>query len=82
MYKSLEEISVVGSQNSSVTSSTNPFPYSISHSLSRVFDYHKLSPSYRSFMCKISSNVEPTSFSENIVLVPEWKKAIDVELEA
>ena len=33
-------------------------------------------------MCKISSNVEPTSFSENIVLVPEWKKAIDVELEA
>ena len=32
-------------------------------------------------MCKLSSNVESASFSE-VVLVPEWKKAIYVELEA
>nr|CAN80551.1 hypothetical protein VITISV_004742 [Vitis vinifera] len=48
----------------------------------RVFQHLRLRfEPQNAFMCKLSSNVESASFSE-VVLVPEWKKAIYVELEA
>ena len=47
----------------SVTDSTNLSPHFTSHLWSRVLDYHRLSPSYKQFVCHLSSNVEPTSLS-------------------
>lgn len=42
-------------------------PSSTHHPLSNVLSYSKLSPSYRSFACSITSIVEPTSFSQAVM---------------
>ena len=46
-----------------VTDSTNLSPHFTSHIWSWVLDYHRLSPSYKQFVCHLFSNVESTSLS-------------------
>ncbi|KAM7485260.1 hypothetical protein LguiA_001269 [Lonicera macranthoides] len=51
--------------------------YPLSHYLS----YHRYTPAYQSFVSQISSNTEPTSYSE-AAAHPEWQAAINSELQA
>ena len=48
---------------------------SISHPLSSVLAYDKLSPAHRAFVCSISSHVEPTTYSQ-AALSPDWQRAM------
>lgn len=54
---------------------------STSHLLSHVLSHQKLSPSYKSLIHAISSNIEPTINSE-VGLLPEWQEAMSHELQA
>ena len=44
---------------------------SVTYPLSRVLDYGNLSSSHRALVHAISSHMEPTSFSQ-VVVIPEW----------
>ncbi|RVW26515.1 hypothetical protein CK203_057102 [Vitis vinifera] len=54
---------------------------SVTYPLSRVLDYGNLSSSHRALVHAISSHMEPTSFSQAIV-ISEWQQAMQVELQA
>ena len=52
-----------------------------SHPLSEVLCYQKHSPSHKHFVCNLSSNIKPISFSQTIDF-PKWQEAISHELKA
>ena len=51
------------------------------HPLSQVLDYHKLSTPHTSLINAISSNFEPTTYSE-VVVIPKWQAAMSGKLRA
>ena len=54
---------------------------STSHLLSQVLSYHKLSSTHTTFVCALSSHVEPTSYAHAIDIL-EWQIAMVDELRA
>ena len=51
------------------------------HPLSQVLDYNKLSTPHISLINAISSNFEPTTYSE-VAVIPEWQAAMSRKLRA
>ena len=54
---------------------------STSHLLSQVLSYHKLSSTHTTFVCALSSHVEPASYAHAIDIL-EWQIAMADELRA
>ncbi|KAL6320321.1 hypothetical protein AAG906_007018 [Vitis piasezkii] len=54
---------------------------STSHPLSQVLSYHKLSSTHTTFVCALSSHVEPTSYAQ-VADILEWQIAMADELRA
>ena len=54
---------------------------STSHLLSQVLSYHKLSSTHTTFVCALSSHVEPTSYAQ-VTDILEWQIAMADELRA
>uniref|UniRef100_A0A803QA39 Reverse transcriptase Ty1/copia-type domain-containing protein n=1 Tax=Cannabis sativa TaxID=3483 RepID=A0A803QA39_CANSA len=51
------------------------------HCLSQVLDYSRLSPTFKAFICSISSHYEPQYYHE-AAGIPKWDNAMDIEIEA
>uniref|UniRef100_A0A803NIU9 Reverse transcriptase Ty1/copia-type domain-containing protein n=1 Tax=Cannabis sativa TaxID=3483 RepID=A0A803NIU9_CANSA len=49
--------------------------------ITKVLDYSKLSPTFKAFICSISSHYEPQYYHE-AAGIPEWDSAMDIEIEA
>ena len=55
--------------------------HSTSHPIHKFLSYNKLSPSYKFFALSVSIVLEPISFAK-AVAIPEWRSAMDSELQA
>jgi hypothetical protein len=53
----------------------------IAYPLSSVLSYSHCSPTYKTFCCSISSNIEPKTYNQASKL-DCWRKAMDIELQA
>uniref|UniRef100_A0A6N2LKM2 CCHC-type domain-containing protein n=1 Tax=Salix viminalis TaxID=40686 RepID=A0A6N2LKM2_SALVM len=60
---------------------SSPMSSSTPHSLAHVITYHHLSPTHTVFVANLSTQKEPTSFSQ-AVQIPEWQAAMRAEVNA
>ena len=58
-----------------------PVPSSVLYPISKVLSYSKLSSTHFAYSCSLSTQAEPTSYKE-AVQYPEWKQAMDEEIQA
>ncbi|KAL4575087.1 hypothetical protein LXL04_021928 [Taraxacum kok-saghyz] len=56
-------------------------PPSVLYPISEVLSYSKLSSTHFAYSCSLSTQAEPTSYKEAIQY-PEWKQAMDEEIQA